>query len=82
MLFVVLRLIARHTRQPHVLAALKRLGAPHDRIAEAINRDRTAATKMMNGTRAIKHEELPALSALVAALARTLRCAGVSEIAL
>lgn len=49
-----------------IIAALKRLGVPHDRIATAISRDRTGATKMMNGTRSMKAQEMAPLAALVA----------------
>lgn len=49
-----------------ILAGLKRYAVPHDRIAEAISRDRTAATKMLNGQRTMKASEMPALAALVA----------------
>lgn len=49
-----------------ILAGLKRYGVPHERIAEAISRDRTAATKMLNGQRTMKVGEMPALAALVA----------------
>lgn len=51
---------------PAILEALRRLGVPHERIAQAINRDRTAATKMMSGKRSIKLGEIEALEALVA----------------
>lgn len=49
-----------------IIEALKRLGVPHGRIAEAIGRDRTAATKMLAGTRGVKVGELEPLSALIA----------------
>lgn len=49
-----------------IIEALKRLGVPHDRIAEAIGRDRTAATKMLAGKRSIKVTELEPLSRLIA----------------
>lgn len=49
-----------------ILEALRRLGVPHDRIAQALNRDRTAATKMMSGRRSVKLAEIPALQALIA----------------
>lgn len=49
-----------------IIEALKRLGVPHERIAEAINRDRTAATKMLAGRRSVKISEVPALEALIA----------------
>lgn len=48
-----------------ILAALKRLRVPHDAIAAAIGRDRTAATKMLAGRRSIKVTEVGALTALV-----------------
>jgi phage repressor protein C with HTH and peptisase S24 domain len=49
-----------------ILEALKRLGVPHSEIAEAIGRDRTAATKMLGGTRSIKANEIQKLEDLVA----------------
>jgi phage repressor protein C with HTH and peptisase S24 domain len=49
-----------------ILEGLKRLGVPHERIAAAIHRDRTAATKMMNTGRAIKASEIGPLTALIA----------------
>jgi phage repressor protein C with HTH and peptisase S24 domain len=49
-----------------ILAGLKRFNVPHERIAAAIGRDRTAATKMMNGARSMKGSELAPLAALVA----------------
>lgn len=48
-----------------ILEELKRYGVSHDRIAAAIGRDRTAATKMMNGVRAMKTGEMPALIGLI-----------------
>lgn len=55
-----------HMNSESILEALKRLGVPHDRIGRAINRDRTAATKMMSGRRSIKLGEMEPLQALVA----------------
>ena len=49
-----------------IIAGLKRYNVPHDRIAEVIGRDRTAATKMMNGNRSIKVNEVALLQALIA----------------
>lgn len=49
-----------------IIAALKRLGVPHDLIAATIGRDRTAATKMLNGTRGMKAGEMEPLARLVA----------------
>ena len=49
-----------------ILVALKRLGVPHERIADAIGRDRTAATKMLGGKRTIKFSEIAPLEALIA----------------
>lgn len=46
--------------------ALKRLRVPHERIADAISRDRSAATKMLSGHRAIKASEIGPLRKLVA----------------
>jgi len=48
-----------------IIESLKRNRVPHDRIATAIGRDRTAATKMLKGTRSVKATEIPALLALV-----------------
>lgn len=53
-----------------IVEALKRLHVPHDRIAEAIGRDRTAATKMLNGIRSMKAHEIEPLRALVAEFER------------
>lgn len=50
-----------------IIESLKRHRVPHDRIAEAIGRDRTAATKMLAGKRSIKATELEPLLALVKA---------------
>jgi phage repressor protein C with HTH and peptisase S24 domain len=49
-----------------VIEALRRFNVPHGEIAKVIGRDRTAATKMMNGDRNIQARELPGLEALVA----------------
>lgn len=48
-----------------IVAELKRLRVPHDRIAAVINRDRTAATKMLNGSRSVKANEIQGLEALI-----------------
>lgn len=48
-----------------IIESLKRHRVPHDKIAEAIGRDRTAATKMLAGKRSIKATELGPLLALV-----------------
>ena len=48
-----------------IIEALKRHRVPHDKIAESIGRDRTAATKMLAGKRSIKATELEGLLALV-----------------
>lgn len=48
-----------------IIAALKELRVPHDRIGEALGRDRSAATKMLNGKRSVKANELEPLRALV-----------------
>ena len=49
-----------------IIAALKRLGVKHEDIAEALNRERSVGTKLMNGGRAIKANEVPALLNLIA----------------
>lgn len=49
-----------------ILLCLKRYGVPHERIAEAIGRDRTTATKLIAGRRSIKVSELGPLRELVA----------------
>lgn len=49
-----------------IIAALKRLGVPHDRIAQAIGRERTAATKMLSGARNMKAHEMAPLAELIA----------------
>ena len=51
--------------ETQILTALKRLHVPHEAIAAAINRERPAATKLMNSQRAIKASEIPALVALI-----------------
>lgn len=38
---------------------------PHERVAAAINRDRTAATRLMNGNRSMKVNEIAALEELL-----------------
>lgn len=48
-----------------IIDSLKRFRVPHDRIAGAIGRERSAATKMLAGTRSIKADEIPALLALL-----------------
>jgi phage repressor protein C with HTH and peptisase S24 domain len=55
-----------HMDSGAIVEALKRLGVRHDRIAEAIGRDRTAATKMLAGRRAVKATEVSALTRLIA----------------
>lgn len=49
-----------------IIAALKRLGVPHEEIAEVIGRDRTAATKMLGGSRKVQVKEMAGLAALIA----------------
>jgi phage repressor protein C with HTH and peptisase S24 domain len=49
-----------------IIEGLKRLSVPHDKIAEAIGRDRTAATKLLSGTRSMKAAEVSILAALLA----------------
>lgn len=49
-----------------IIAALKRLGVPHERVAEAIDRERSVATKLLGGSRSMKAHEIPPLQALVA----------------
>lgn len=49
----------------NIVAALKRLGVPHEAISSAINRDRTSATKMLAGTRKVQADEIPALVKLI-----------------
>lgn len=61
-----------------LIEGLRRYGVPHDRIAATIKRDRTAATKMLGGTRSVKAQELEPLKALLAEYERE---AGDSEIA-
>lgn len=53
-----------------IIAALKELKVPHAEIALAIGRDRTAATKLLNGQRQMKADETVALQRLVRAQAR------------
>jgi len=48
-----------------IIAALKELRVPHERIASAIGRDRSAATKMLSGKRSVKANEIAALTALI-----------------
>lgn len=48
-----------------IIAALRRLGVPHERIAAAIHRDRTVATKMLRGGRKVQIAEIPALLDLI-----------------
>ena len=48
-----------------IIEGLKRLGVPHDEIAAAINRDRSAATKMLAGNRSVKLGEVEALAKLI-----------------
>jgi hypothetical protein len=48
-----------------IVEALRRHKVPHERIAAALGRDRTAATKMMTGRRTIKAIEVDPLLALV-----------------
>jgi phage repressor protein C with HTH and peptisase S24 domain len=48
-----------------IVAALKRLGVTHDKIAEIIGRDRTAATKMLGGTRRVQAAEIGPLTDLI-----------------
>ena len=49
-----------------IIAALKELRVPHERIAEVIGRDRSAATKMLGGKRSVKVNEVEGLTALIA----------------
>ena len=49
-----------------IIEALKRHGVTHERIADAIGRDRTVATKLLGGTRSMKTSEVGPLQALVA----------------
>lgn len=56
-----------------ILAVLRARRVPHDRIAEAINRDRSAATKMLNGIRSIKASEIGPLTELALEALREVR---------
>lgn len=49
-----------------IIGALKRLGVRHDDIAEALGKERSVATKLLAGTRALKATEVPALLKLIA----------------
>lgn len=49
-----------------IIEGLKRHGVPHERIADAIGRDRTVATKLLAGTRSLKVAEMEPLMALIA----------------
>lgn len=49
-----------------IIEALRRLGVSHDDISAAIGRDRTTATKLMNGRRNVQVREINALQELVA----------------
>lgn len=49
----------------NMILTLKRLHVPHERIAEAIGRDRTAATKMLAGKRSVKASEMAPLLELL-----------------
>lgn len=49
-----------------IVDELKRLHVPHEEIARVIGRDRTAATKMLNGTRSVKFNEQDGLRELIA----------------
>ena len=48
-----------------VIEALKRLGVRHEDIAHALGRERSVATKLLSGGRALKANEMPALLALI-----------------
>lgn len=48
-----------------IIAALNRLGVRHEDVAKVIGRDRTAATRMLNGERSMKAHEIPLLADLV-----------------
>lgn len=61
-----------------IIAGLKRLGVTHQRIADVAGIDRTAATKMMGGTRRMQQAEIPLLQAL---LAKAERDAGEAPLA-
>lgn len=47
-----------------ILELFRAYRVPHERIADAISRDRSVATKMMSGKRSIKANELEALTKL------------------
>jgi len=49
-----------------IIAALKRYGVPHERIAKVIGRERSAATKMLGGVRRVQADEIAPLSELIA----------------
>jgi hypothetical protein len=49
-----------------IIEGLKRLNVPHERIAQVIKRDRTAATKMLLGRRSVKANEIEPLRGLLA----------------
>jgi hypothetical protein len=53
-----------------IIAALKAYRVTHDRIAGVIGRDRTAATKMLQGKRGIKVNEIDPLTQLVETVIR------------
>lgn len=60
-----------------IIEGLKRYNVPHERIAQAIGRERTVATKMLGGTRPMKVHEVSVLKELLAEYERE---AGDSEI--
>lgn len=59
-----------------IIAGLKRFNIPHEVIGEVIGRDRTVATKMINGKRNVQVNEIAPLQELIAQYERE---AGESE---
>ncbi len=62
-----------------IIEALKAQRVPHALIAAAIGRNRVAATNMLNGKRAIKADEMPALVALLGAKPGNTRVVDLAE---
>ena len=49
-----------------IIEGLKRYNIPHERIAQVIGRERSAATKLVGGKRSVKVNEVALLEALIA----------------
>lgn len=57
--------MASHSDPAAIIAELRHRRVPHAQIADALGRDRSAATKLLSGKREMKAREIAPLMALL-----------------